>query len=508
MKKWLLIVGLLLAIDVYASPSIELECKTTYINEESSCNIILNDNTDVQKVSFVLDESVRLSSNLTVERNNNKYTIYDINRNNIIGTIKFSTDLKTYDINIKKILFEGETNYSQEDLKKEINVLEKTSNYLKSISVDNNEVENFSKNVNDYDVKVQNKIVEITAVQEDSNSMVVGTGFKTFDVGQNRIVITVIDANDLKNEYVLNITYELPKNNDNKLKKLELYNGNQKINLSFEKSIANYDLTVGDKVSVLTIKAQLNDEKAQFVNGYGERDVELKYGENTIEVKTKAENGDEKVYQILVVRSDARKWDDTLKKLIVNDQEIHLKAGIYNYNVDVRYNVNRSKISAIPSDNNVKVEYEDIDLVTGINEVSISLISNDNEVREYKIKINKLTEDESKYILESIAIVNNEFQFDSEKTNYDIHVDEPQSSLDFVILPKEGIDYEILNNSDLKDKSTVIVNIRDDLGSKSYVFNISKDHDSMVLNAICYSTFVIGLLSFICSILRYRIKFH
>ncbi len=507
MKK---LVGLLffLPILVFASPAIDLDCRTVYINEESSCDININNDANVKEVSFNLENNVKLVSNLIIENNDNKYTITNIGNTKKIGTLKFSTSNKEMVINITNIILKGDANYSQDNLRKEVNVIEKTSNYLTDIKIDNVSINGFNKDTLEYEVVVDKKIVEVTVTQEDDNSMVTGTGFKTLAVGNNKIVITNVDANGEEKEYLLNIKYVVPKNTDNTLKKLELYSNNKKLGLSFERTISNYDLTVGASVSIIKINAILNNEKASFIEGYGPRDVELEFGENTIEIKTKSENGEEKLYQILVIRLDNRKWDDRLSRLSINGQDVKLKDGVYNYTATVRYNVSKSEIVAVASDSKVKIDYEDIDLVTGKNEIPVTLILNDHEVRVYHITINKLTEEESKYVLESIAIVNNDFNFDVNKTDYNIKLSDALTSLDFVILPNEGIKYEVLNNSNLRDKSTVIVNVRDDLGSKSYTFNIEKEDNQVTLKAISYGTFIVGLFAFITSILRLKLKSH
>lgn len=69
----------------------------------------------------------------------------------------------------------------------------------------------------------------------------------------------------------------------------------------FNKDTTEYKLAVDQSVEKINVTAKANHEKAS-VNGTGE--VNLSSGENTIEVKVTAENGNEKVYKIIVMVED------------------------------------------------------------------------------------------------------------------------------------------------------------------------------------------------------------
>lgn len=73
------------------------------------------------------------------------------------------------------------------------------------------------------------------------------------------------------------------------------------ISPEFQKDTTEYKLTVDESVEKITIQAKASHEKAS-VTGTGE--INLSSGENTIEVKVTAENGNEKVYKIIVTVED------------------------------------------------------------------------------------------------------------------------------------------------------------------------------------------------------------
>lgn len=86
---------------------------------------------------------------------------------------------------------------------------------------------------------------------------------------------------------------------DNNLKSLSV--DGQEISPAFNKDVLEYKLTVDEVVEKINIKAEANDSKAS-VSGAGE--VNLANGENTFEIKVTAENGNEKVYKLIVTVED------------------------------------------------------------------------------------------------------------------------------------------------------------------------------------------------------------
>lgn len=86
---------------------------------------------------------------------------------------------------------------------------------------------------------------------------------------------------------------------DNTLKSLVVEG--YSITPEFNKDITEYKLTVDELVEKLNITAKANHDKAS-VGGTGE--VSLSNGENTFEVKVTAENGNEKIYKIIVTVED------------------------------------------------------------------------------------------------------------------------------------------------------------------------------------------------------------
>ena len=97
-----------------------------------------------------------------------------------------------------------------------------------------------------------------------------------------------------------------------------------KLNPAFNKDKLEYTAVVpGDKEKI-TIKGELEDDKAS-VEGLGE--VELKEGINRIEIKVTAENGEARKYIISITRKEKNPIEITINKILFNLSIIPTKKG-------------------------------------------------------------------------------------------------------------------------------------------------------------------------------------
>ena len=122
-----------------------------------------------------------------------------------------------------------------------------------------------------------------------------------YSVGANTKTITVTSASNSSGGASSGGTTSEKKNysSDNTLSSLEIEE--QEINPKFDKGTTEYSLSLDQSVEKIKINAKANDSKAT-VSGTGE--VVLSDGENNLEVKVTAENGNEKIYKIKVTVED------------------------------------------------------------------------------------------------------------------------------------------------------------------------------------------------------------
>jgi len=395
------------------------------------------------------------------------------------------------------------------DVIQEISVLSNKSNNnkLKDLLINEKSIEGFDANKNEYNITVNVDKVDITTFTEDDKAQVeVENGnTKNLIVGINgpyKISVTAEDGST--NVYQMTIKYEIPKSDDNTLKELELYFNDEKIDFAFDVTKTEFNIDVDSIVNEITIKSLLNDEKASYVKKYENRDVNIDYGKNKVEIRVKAENDSVKSYVLNIVRKDDRNTNNTLSSLIVNGETVKLSTSIFEYRVDVRYKYHQSDIRVITTSDKAKVEFNNIDLVDGENKPLIITVTAENkEKQEYKVIINRLSEAESKVTLKDITIEGYDLDFDVNVFNYDLVLKNNEKVLNIDVIPTEDLEYVILNNENLSDGSTIIIRVNDDDGLKSYKINIHVTLDKilgMPVDLFCLGVFALGVLSLFGSI--------
>ncbi len=498
MKKVILFISiLLLSINVYAQ-ELSIECPSeAKVNDKVDCKVKLSTIEDVTEVSFNISNTFEVNV-IPLWSHVESGGVHTFTKEGSESTTLATLSFTPKEAGDFKLVLSNITGAEPPSVTKAIKVSDVKSDnaYLSSISINGKKIDDFNKDKKEYKVTVNTNKVNIEAKAEDEKAQVNVPGEKNLTVGEQTFTISVTSESGNENNYRLTIKYELPKNTDNSLKTLELYNGSTKIKeLEYKNGVLTYEgIKVKADVKVLKVQATTNDAKATFVENYGPREVELDYGENIIIVRVQAESGDTVDYTIKVTREDNRSNDATLSKLVVNGVPVELKANVYEYEVKVRYNETKSHIETIATNNASKVEYEDIDLVSGQNEpVIITVTSENNTKQDYTIRIFRLSEEESKIVLEKIEVVNYQIDFAKDKMEYDIHLRDEDTKLEFVVFPTDGIKVQELNNSNLDDGSTVILRVTDDDGTKSYTFNIIKPKEG-VNPLICYIIFFSGLL--------------
>lgn len=158
-----------------------------------------------------------------------------------------------------------------------------------------------------------------------------------------------------------------------------------------------YKVSVGAGVSSVTINATAASGSS-FVQNYGPRTVNVKYGSNTYSVKVKNSAGKETVYKITVSRPDNRNKDNTLKRLTVDKGTLSpaFAAGTTVYSVSVDKEV--TSISVGADLNHSSASFVDgygprtVNLNPGVNTIAIKVKNEAGSVKVYTIKVSKPVE--------------------------------------------------------------------------------------------------------------------
>lgn len=431
-----------------------------------------------------------------------------------LGKIKIAVSSEaTYEkkpIVIKNIAFSDSSNttqlYNSSNVNLEVSVLSNNNN-LKSISINKEELKNFSANTLKYDLEVENEKMTLSALAEDENAKIDGLGEKELKYGKNTFEIKVTSQKGSVKTYILNITRPDKRSDVNTLKTLTISD----IQFEFKSDTLKYDLEVESSQQEIEIKSTLTDGKASYVKDFGNRKVKLNYGENKILIKVLSEKGSEKVYTLVINRKDDRSDVAKLESLTINGNNINLTDDVYEYNLTLLYRFNKTNIEAKANEKST-LDYKDMDLKVGDNELIIKVTSEKQTVKQYKIKIKRLTEEESKVKLEDIKINGYDFVFNKEVASYNLNVSNETDELEFEFVSNDSdnLNPSISGNKNLKNGSVITISVKDDFGEYVYTINIIKDEpkeeSSFGITEISYIVFGIGVLSFISAVAYLLIK--
>ena len=434
-------------------------------------------------------------------------------------TVTAGASLKTgsYDINLTNVKANSDATLDLTNVKKSVSYVAQSDVEidctLESISINSVNLSNFAKTKYEYTgITSKERVISVDARLTNEKASVTGLGQALLMENKENaieLIVNVAPGSVYKckkeSKYILKVTYNkdyagdtiATASTDNTISLLELYNGDEKLDFTFDSKKTSFNYKTD--LEKITIKANLNDNKATFVSKYGPRDVSLNYGKNKVEIKVKAESGDTKTYTLNIEREDTRSSDNTLSSLSINGKEVTLEKDKYEYEIDITKETVKTEVNYKTTDDKATVKYQDIEFSEEEDNILlIEVTSEDNKKAEYKIKINLV--EAPKHLLENITIKGYNFPFNKETKTYDLDITKETNELEITVSPKDNVDVVVVGNRDLKDNSTVTIQVTDDDGEKTYTMNMHKESDR-IINIICYSVFGLGIVMFLASVI-------
>lgn len=198
---------------------------------------------------------------------------------------------------------------------------------------------------------------------------------------------------------------------------------------AFKPTTYKYNASVN--VSAITIDASLSGDNSSFVDGYGPKTYNLKYGLNTIYLKVKSSTGNITTYTLNITRIDNRNSDNTLSNLKTNIGKLspEFNKGIAMYTVEVDKNVKSIKIDATISNSKSSFvsgyEPRTVELSDGENKVEIKVKSESGATKTYVINVVKGAPEvktDNISLLSSIELSSGNIDFDEKKFEYTVYV--------------------------------------------------------------------------------------
>lgn len=272
-----------------------------------------------------------------------------------------------------------------------VNIPKSGNNDLKSISINGNNLSNFTSGNTSYSLGDTNdSTININAEASDSKAKISGIGTYNINYGNNTFTISVTAENGSIKKYNITINRIDNRSSNNNLSSLSITDG--KIN--FNKNTTNYSIIVENKVTNITINANVEDSKST-ITGIGSKNLEV-YA-NTFYIVVTAENGSKKTYTIKVNRKDSDgnvgelSKDNDLKSLDVSGYELSptFNKDILEYNLEVDNTIESVNINAVANDDNAVVVVNNSKLVIGLNKLTITITSESGDKKTYVINVNR-----------------------------------------------------------------------------------------------------------------------
>lgn len=234
-----------------------------------------------------------------------------------------------------------------------------SNNYLKSITIDGEDLTDFSKEKNRYEYNVPNKTtkVNIEALVEDASSKVKIDGPKTLSVGDNTYTISVTSEDNTTKYYKVIVSRDEEISNNTKIDSINI----KGYNLKMDGSSKTYYLDVKKGTESLDIDVTLNDEKASFnIEG----NDNLSNG-SIIKIIVTAQNKDTSTYRIIINMPEEK--SNTLLIVIIVIIILLIVGGIGTFLIIKKKNNNKNKKNKPDSKNSNERKKEELEEYDDVN---------------------------------------------------------------------------------------------------------------------------------------------
>ena len=479
------------------------------------------------------------------------YYLHTIQTEPISTTCRLSSlDFTPY--GLQKRLCKNTYNYRCE--KNTGNIVLNASSYLNSLSLSRGSISPaFDKTKFDYTATVSSStsVVTVYASLLDSDaSFVDGYEPRTVNLnyGENTIQIKVKGfalQEATESTYTIKITRTkssgtggatVSKSSVNTLNNITLSNGT--LSPKFNSNTNVYNVEVENDVDVLTVGATLTDNKSNFVNSYGPRNVHLNEGENNIYLKVKSEAGSVRVYRLIITRKKANNVEPEptptptpdptpeptpevskalLSSLKLSEGKIDFESNVFDYNVTVGYDV-INVVATVELENDT--DTVDIkggeSLEVGANELTITVTSSDGSVSNvytiYIIKKEADTDISGNSLLKSLVINGHAINFDPNVNEYNITIKKNETDVGIECVPDDSnASVTIEGNANLTTGSQIKIRVTAENGNYTdYLINVTGyQKKSNIIGTIFIVLLVILAIAYaILRALGYKIYFN
>lgn len=191
------------------------------------------------------------------------------------------------------------------------------------------------------------------------------------------------------------------------------------------------------------------------------------------------------------------KSNTNLKSLVLSSGNLVFSTEQYVYDITIKSDVKNIEVEAIPEDSNSTVNVEgNTNLVDG-SVIVINVSGKDGSITQYKVNVNIEKELSSNTKLKSLIINGYDFDFDANKKDYTLTINEDIKSLDIEYEVEDSKSLvNIINNDNLTDNSKITVSVTAEDGSEDYYYiNILVKKDSNFLPILFIIILILAILA-------------
>lgn len=313
--------------------------------------------------------------------------------------------------------------------------------------------------------------LEIIATPTDPNSTIEIKGNKNLFAGVNVITIIVTAPDGVTQKtYSIEVTKGVSTNNFLSSLKVVDYEFLREFNKLYQ---GPYTINVESTINSIKVEA-VPEATTTIVHGDGI--INLKSGQNLINVTATAENGDVRTYTIIV--NKGKSSDSTLKNIILSDSSLDpvFDSKTLEYNVLVPEELEQITITGIPNLSSSIVNGNGTYVVEKDFSVPLEVTSEDGNKTIYKVNIIRDISTSSK--LSKLVVKDGELYpaFHKLITSYTILIPNEITSLDMIATPEDSeATLEIIGNENFKVGSntvTIRVTSKDKSSSTDYILSV------------------------------------
>ena len=378
-----------------------------------------------------------------------------------------------------------------------INVIraKSSNNYLSDLKVNGQTVNNFNKEKLEYtldDVKGDVSSIEVSAIAEDTNASVTGTGNKSLSVGDNSIEVIVTAEDGTTKTYTIKIK---KLSNDTALKSLTVTSDPMgTLTPTFASTIYTYTYNYDATVTSLDVTAITNDVNAKVVivdsdssdtitSTVGSATKTFNSTVKNIKVTVTAEDGTTKDYTIVLSRTLSS--NSYLKDISIDGNTIDgFNKEKFEYNIKVSRETDSIDVSAILDDEKATLTTDlsnKFSLNLGANKINIVVTAENGDTSTYVLNVER--EKNNDATLDSITVSEGILTptFNKNTLNYTVNVDNDVTSIEILATATDsnatvtGTETKQLNTGD----NIVTIKVTSESGSENtYTINVIRAKSS------------------------------